>query len=175
MTPPGTDTAYKAKELIEVNGLGQLTLQDQRIFDVLLRAAHCSDLAIPGARFSIPTAALRTQHKANERIEASLGRLQKAVLKIRPADSTDWISAPLLGTTAMRDRRVFYELPSLISGVLSQSMIYAELNTQCLRVMRSKYSYALYQSVALRANLSKKRHEDVSVENLREHWLGIPR
>ena len=175
MTPPGRDTAYKAKELIEVNGLGQLTLQDQRIFDVLLRNAHCMDLAVPRAQFSIPVAALRTQHKANDRIEASLGRLQKTNLKLRAADSSDWIAAPLLGTAGVCDKRVFYELPTLISEVLSKSMIYAELNTQCLRVMRSKYSYALYQSVALRANLSRKRHEKVTVENLREHWLGIPR
>ena len=78
-------TAYgaemiKPNELIEIKGSGPLTLQDRRIFNVLLNNAWGKSIINHGEVFTIDTAELKETDQKNQRLKRSLRRLMTTVI-----------------------------------------------------------------------------------------------
>lgn len=188
---PRNDEMVKAAELIEIRGLSSLTLNDRKIYDLLLRNAHGADLAKTESRYTIRLSQLRhTGNHANSRIKESLLRLMGTIVEVHSTDGVmERVSQiALLGKNTMVDKVkrkpsvsaeratrsgwLEYQLDPELALLLGASRRWARLNMSCLLAIKSGYSYALYQQVSALLNRDRQ-YETVPLEIAREQWLGV--
>ena len=165
----------KPSELIELRGTGPLTLQDRRIFNLLIENAWGPRIAEPGRTFTIETTALKGEDESNTRLVETVERLMRTIVKTRDAHGNE-TRLQLLSTNTLKttvNRGTFeYSFPPRLAELLKDSTIFAKLDLEVMRSFSSKYAFALYEAVSRRVRLRHVFTEDLSLDDLRE-LLGV--
>lgn len=177
---PGPDDFPKAGELIDVRGIGQLSLHDRRVFNLLYQHAGqhiCDDID-----HTIPIAELRGSHKGGERVKDSVLALMRTVVEV-PVTGRDGKSAtklvPLLSDTTICDDddnptgEVVYSLSKGMRAIIKDSTHWGRVRGAVMFAFTSKYALALYELVCKRIGLKHKWQEDFGIEDIRA-LLGVP-
>src|SRR6201995_868778 len=158
---PDEHMLIKPGELIDIVELSPLTLQDRRIYNLLILNAWDS-ITEPKEHY-IHKRDLRGTHHTNERVGESLMRLMGAIAIVRierdagdgrgPEAFTRRVQL-LSGTEeAIRnDGLVYYSFPAAVRGIILESSQYARLQKQVMFAFSSKYALALYEMVQKRGN-----------------------
>lgn len=177
--PSGDDFA-KARELIEIRGTGELSLQDRRVMNVLYANAGqrlCDDVF-----HAISIAELRGNHKGSERIKDSILRLMKTVVQV-PVTGRNGKAATkrvqvLSDTTTSDDEddptgQVIYSFSKGMREIIKDSTLWGRVRTAVVFAFTSKYSLALYELITARINLKHIWQEEFALEDFRA-LLGVP-
>jgi hypothetical protein len=177
--PNGGDFA-KARELIEIRGTGDMTLQDRRVMNVLYANAGqqlCDDVA-----HVISLAKLRGTHKGGERVKDSIIRLMKTVVQMpvigRNGKPATKLVQVLSDTTTSDDEndpsgQVVYSFSKGMRDIIKDSTLWGRVRTAVIFAFTSKYSLTLYELITARINLKHVWQEEFSLEDLRA-LLGVP-
>ena len=171
----------KPGELIDIVELSPLTLQDRRIYNLLILNAW--DSITEPKEHRIHKRDLRGTHNVNDRVGESLLRLMGAVAQLRIERDAGEGEGPetftrrvqlLAGTeeSARSDGLVFYSFPAAVRGIIRESSQYARLQKQVMFAFSSKYALALYEMVQKRGNMKFKTSEEFPVERFRA-LLGV--
>jgi len=162
----------KPRELIEIKGAGPLGLLDRRNFNILLDKAWGKELLQPHHQFTIDTSELRHGSANNQKMKASLRKLQQTLVVVTKANG-DEVTSQLLGSTRVKaNGDLTFSFPYELSGLLKDSSVFAKLDLEVMKSFSSKYAFALYEQVSRRINLSYQMTEDLSVQELRD-LLGV--
>ena len=162
----------KPNELIEIKGSGQLTLQDRRVFNVLLNNAWGKSIINHGEVFTIDTSELKEANQTNQRLKRSLRRLMTTVIVATKSNGDD-VETQLLGSRRITPAGVMtYSFPNELAEVLKDSSVFAKLDLEVMRSFSSKYAFALYEAIARRINLRHKFTEELDIEDMRD-LLGV--
>jgi hypothetical protein len=178
---PDEHMLIKPGELIDIVELSPLTLQDRRIYNLLILNAWNS-ITEP-KEHSIHKRDLRGSHNVNDRVGESLIRLMGAVAQLRiERDAGEGNGLEtftrrvqlLAGTeeSARSDGLVYYSFPAAVRGIIRESSQYARLQKQVMFAFSSKYALALYEMVQKRGNLKYKTSEEFPVDRFRA-LLGV--
>lgn len=178
---PNEHMLIKPGELIDIVELSPLTLQDRRIYNLLILNAW--DSITEPKEHRIHKRDLRGSHHTNERVGDSLLRLMGAVAQLRierDAGEGEGVETftrrvqLLAGTeeSARSDGIVFYSFPAAVRGIIKQSSQYARLQKQVMFAFSSKYALALYEMVQKRGNMKFKTSEEFPVDRFRA-LLGV--
>jgi hypothetical protein len=174
------DDFAKARELIEIRGTGNLSLQDRRVMNVLYANAGqrlCDDVF-----HTIRIVELRGSHKGSERVKESILRLMKTVVQVpvtgrngKPATKLVQI---LSDTTTSDDEddpsgQIMYSFSKGMRDIIKDSTLWGRVRTAVIFSFTSKYSLALYELITARINLKHVWQQELSVEDLRA-LLGVP-
>ena len=171
----------KPGELIDIVELSPLTLQDRRIYNLLILNAW--DSITEPKEHRIHKRDLRGSHNVNDRVGDSLLRLMGAVAQLRierDAGEGDGLETftrrvqLLAGTeeSARGNGIVYYSFPAAVRGIIRESSQYARLQKQVMFAFSSKYALALYEMVQKRGNLKFKTSEEFPVDRFRA-LLGV--
>ena len=173
---PRQGEMIKPGEIIGI-GLEGWSLADRRTWNLLLMNAWSERLENPNADFTISLHELRGLHDSNDRVRASLEKLQTTLVSVRMPDGRRRTVQMLGGTDIDDDERtdgvLTYDFHRKLVPLLRQSEIYARMETKILSAFTSKYSLALYEAISARINLHKSS-EEMSLDTLRQ-WLGVER
>ena len=173
---PDEHMLIKPGELIDIVELSPLTLQDRRIYNLLILNAW--DSITEPKEHRIHKRDLRGTHHTNERVgrkpAAPHGRGRAAAHRARrrrgrgPETFTRRVQL-LAGTeeAARSDGIVFYSFPAAVRGIIRESSQYARLQKQVMFAFSSKYALALYEMVQKRGNLKFKTSEEFPVDRFR--------
>ena len=166
----------KPGEIVAVEGVESWTLAERRIWNLLLVNAWSDRLEDPAAEFIIPLAELRGNHDSNDRLRASLRKLQTTLVLARLPNGRTRTVQMLGGADLDDDDRtegqLAYEFSKKLVPLLRDSEIYARMEVKVLSAFTSKYSLHLYEALAARVNL-RKTAETLDLVTLRQ-WLGVP-
>ena len=162
----------KPYELIEIKGAGALTLQDRRVFNLLLNNAWGKTIVIAGEEFSIATSQLKAKGQNNQNLRKSIRKLMQTVIVTVRADGAN-IETQLLGSRIITTAGIMtYSFPNHLTDVLKDSSVFAKLDLEVMRLFSSKYAFALYEAIARRINLKHKFNEELNIEEMRT-LLGV--
>lgn len=154
------DGFVKPGELIDIRGGSELSLQDRRIFNLLVQNSW-SEIA-EDKEHKIAIAKLRgLRHKGSERVADSLDRLMTTLVKIpttlngEPAVTTTLL---LVDTTQTIDEDspsaiLLYNFPKKMREIIANSRYWGRIKAYVMFSFSSKYALALYEAVCLRGNL----------------------
>jgi len=173
---PDEHMLIKPGELIDIVELSPLTLQDRRIYNLLILNAW--DSITEPKEHRIHKRELRGSHNVNDRVGDSLLRLMGAVAQLRIERDAGEGNGPetftrrvqlLAGTeeSARSDGIIYYSFPAAVRGIIRESSQYARLQTHVMFAFSSKYALALYEMVQKRGNLKFKTSEEFPVERFR--------
>lgn len=172
---PALGEMLKPAELIELRGIGPLTLQDRRVFNLLIDNAWHKGIASPEKEFTISTALLKPPNDTTARVADTVERLMRTIVRTRDADGGE-TRLQLLSTNTIRTTAnggtLSYSFPRRLAELLADSTIFAKLDLQVMRSFSSKYAFSLYEQVARRANLRWKFTEEFDIDGMRE-LLGV--
>lgn len=175
--PDDLSSIVKPEELVDIVEMSPLTLQDRRIYNLLIGNAWNDILSKP--KHTISRKRL-TEHanSNNHDIEASFRRLMSSIVQIRINRNRDGEESvrqiSLLGSNEIGKRsNVSYSFPPDLMEVIKNTQIFARLHTKVMFELSSKYSLALYEFLQRRKNMQYKRFEVFSVEELKG-LLGVP-
>jgi len=162
----------KPNELIQIKGSGPLTLQDRRVFNVLLNNAWGKSIVNPGQQFTISTSELKDVDQTNQRLKRSLRRLMTTII-VAVKENGDDVETQLLGSRRITPSGTMtYSFPNELAEVLKDSSVFAKLDLEVMRSFSSKYAFALYEAIARRINLKHKFNEALDIEDMRD-LLGV--
>ncbi|MBT9246501.1 replication initiation protein (plasmid) [Gemmobacter fulvus] len=174
---PNAESLVKPGELVDLVEVTPLTLNDRRIYNLLLENAwEAIDKPVTHV---IAKAALRGSHNSNDRVGESLERLMSAIVRV----AVIWDGEPaiervqLLGgnlESARGDGLVEYEIPARLRKIIGNSAVFARLQREVMFALSSKYALTLYEMVQKRGNLRWKASEKFTIEALRS-ILGVPK
>jgi len=178
---PDEHMLIKPGELIDIVELSPLTLQDRRIYNLLILNAW--DSIIEPKEHWIHKRELRGSHNVNDRVGESLLRLMGAVAQLRIERDAGEGDGPetftrrvqlLAGTeeSARGNGVVFYSFPAAVRGIIRESSQYARLQRQVMFAFSSKYALALHEMVQKRGNLKFKTSEEFPLDRFRS-LLGV--
>jgi hypothetical protein len=173
---PRRGEAVKPGEIIGIAGLESWSLADRRTWNLLLINAWGDRLEDPSAEFEISLRELKGLHDGNEQVRACLEKLQTTLVHARMPDGR-LRTVQMLGFTDIDDDErvngiLKYDFHRKLVPLLRASEIYARMAVKVLAAFTSKYSIALYEVVALKANL-RRTDQEVPIATLRQ-WLGVP-
>ena len=172
---PGPGEMLKPAELIELRGIGPLTLQDRRVFNLLIENAWGPHLADPNKIFTIATADLRVGGETPARLADTVERLMRVIVKTHDPDGGE-TRLPLLSTNTIRTTAnsgtLTYSFPPRLAELVKESTIFAKLDLEVMRSFSSKYAFALYENVSRRVRLRYKFTEELTIAGMRE-MLGV--
>jgi hypothetical protein len=172
---PAPGEMLKPAELIELRGTGPLTLQDRRVFNLLLENAWGAGIASPEKEFTISTAQLKPPGDTTTRVADTVERLMRTIVRTRDADGGE-TRLQLLSTNTIRTTAnggtLSYSFPRRLAELLADSSIFAKLDLQVMRSFSSKYAFSLYEQIARRAKLRWKFTEELDIDGMRE-LLGV--
>ncbi|MBV8890876.1 MAG: replication initiation protein [Acidobacteria bacterium] len=172
---PDEFSLIKPGELVDVVELSPLTLNDRRIFNLLILNSWESITA--PKEHCIHKRELRGSHNVNARVGDSITRLMGtiAVLEIERAGKPYTRRVQLLSTTDEgheTDGLLFYSFSAALRTIIKNSTQYAKLQKDVMFALSSKYALALYELVQKRGNLKHKTSEEFSLEKFRA-LLGV--
>ena len=170
----------KAGELVELKPSQELTLQDSRIFNLLIENAG------PGiakdAWHEIAIQKLRgPKHRGSERVRDSVKRLMMTLVELPAVDRN---GLPAIRTTALLSDNIAtideddpravlrYKLTETLREIVHNSKYWARLKGFVIFAFGSKYALALYEAVCLRVNRQADR-EFFTVQQFRD-LLHVP-
>lgn len=174
---PNADSIVKPGELVDIVEMMPLTLNDRRIYNLLV--AHAWDEIDQPKKHVIPKRDLQlSDHKGTDRLGDSINRLMSTIVKVRVLQGGVWVTqkVQLLGSNMepeSSDGMVSYEFPSDLRKIIMESTIFARLHRKIMLDLSSKYSLALYEMIQKRGNLNRT-FEEISLEDLRG-FLGVPK
>lgn len=170
----------KAGELIEIRPVQELSLQDRRIFNLLIENA--GPAIAEDVWHEIATMKLRgLAHKGSERVADSLRHLMTTLVEMPAADinglravQTTVLIAENVRTISEDDPKsvVRYKLTETMRRIVSQSRYWGRIKGHVMFAFSSKYALALYEAVCLRINLQVSE-QFFSVEEFRR-LLDVP-
>lgn len=175
---PSAESLIKPGELVDLIEVTPLSLNDRRIYNLLLENAW--DAIDKPVSHIISKAALRGKHNSNDRVGESIERLMSAIVKV----SVNWDGGSaiervqLLGgnTEALRsDGLVEYEIPARLRKIIANSTVFARLQREVMFALSSKYALTLYEMVQKRGNLRWRSSERFSLDALRGILGGAER
>ncbi|MGR3491457.1 MAG: replication initiation protein [Shimia sp.] len=173
---PNADSIVKPGELIDVVEVTPLTLNDRRIYNLLLENAW--DAIDRNVEHVIAKADLRGSHNSNDRVGESIERLMSAIVRVQVTrDGEPHVErVQLLGgniETLRRDGLLHYEIPGRLRRIIGSSTVFARLRREVMFALTSKYALTLYEMVQKRGNLRYRSSETFSLDQLRS-VLGVP-
>lgn len=172
---PRPGEMIKPGEIIGIPGMEGWSLADRRTWNLLLVNAWGDALEDPTADFTIDLRELRGLHDSNDRVRASLEKLQTTLIHARMADGASRTVQMLGGCDIddddREDGRLKYDFHRKLVPLLRRSEIYARMEMKILSSFTSKYALALYEVLALRMNL-RRTIEEVEVGTFRS-MLGV--
>jgi len=170
----------KAGELIHVTGAAHLSLQDRRVFNLLL--AEAGTKACDDVQHRVPICTLRGSHESGDRVKDSIERLMTTLVCIptigrngKPAT----LRVQLLSDTTTSDDdtdptgEVAFAFSPGLRSIIKNSTYWGRLRPQVMFAFTSKYSLALYELTASRVNLKHKDSQIFGMVELRA-LLGVP-
>jgi hypothetical protein len=177
---PNADDFAKARELIEIRGTGNLSLQDRRIMNALY--ANAGQRLCDDVDHVISIADLRGNHKGGERVKDSVRRLMGTTVSVPAFDlkgkpATKMV--PILSDTTVSDDddnpagMVIYSFSKGMRSIIKDSTLWGRVRNSVIFAFTSKYSLALYELISARINLKHMFSEEFTVEDLRA-LLGVP-
>ena len=172
---PTLGEMIKPAELIELRGTGPLTLQDRRVFNLLIENAWGPHIADPGKVFTIATADLKTGDARNSKLEETVERLMRVIVRTQDPDGGETrlqlLSTNTIKTTA-NSGTLSYSFPPRLAELVKESTIFAKLDLEVMHSFSSKYAFALYEHVSRRVRLRYKFTEPLTLEEMRD-MLGV--
>jgi hypothetical protein len=172
---PRPGEMIKPGEIIGIPGMEGWSLADRRTWNLLLVNAWSDRLEDPTADFQIALHELRGLHDSNDRVRASLEKLQTTLIAARMPDgksrTVQMLGACDIDDDERVDGQLRYDFHHKLVPLLRRSEIYARMEMKIISSFGSKYALALYEALALRINLHRSI-EEISIETLR-HWLGV--
>ena len=173
---PSDGEMLKPAELIELRGIGPLTLYDRQVFNRLIEAAWGPEMADPRRKFTISTALLKhPTEPTTRRLVESIERLMRTLVVAPQADGAE-LRMQLLGPnkiqTTANGGTLTYSFPPELAELVRDSSIFAKLDHAVMRSFSSKYAFALYEAVARRVRLRHVFTEDFTVDGIRD-LLGV--
>lgn len=174
---PNADSMVKPGELVDLVEVTPLTLNDRRIYNLLLE--HAWDEIDRPVVHHISKAVLRGTHNSNDRIGESVERLMRAIVKVAVVkDGEPAIErVQLLGGNIeleQPDGLLYFEIPSRLRKIIKNSTVFARLQKEVMFALSSKYALTLYEMVQKRGNLRFKSSEKFTLDELRG-ILGVPK
>ncbi|MBO9467773.1 replication initiation protein [Tropicibacter sp. R15_0] len=174
---PNADSLIKPGELVDLVEVTPLTLNDRRIYNLMLEHAW-EDIDKPVVHH-VSKATLRGSHNSNDRIGESVERLMRAIVKVSVLkDGEPAIErVQLLGGNIeleQPDGMLYYEIPRALRKIIKNSTVFARLQKEVMFALSSKYALTLYEMVQKRGNLRFKSSEKFTLEELRG-ILGVPK
>lgn len=173
---PTHDEAFKPRELIQISGHQQLTLNARRAITVLWHNAHRQGI-VEGRDYTIELSELRPDgHKGSEMVEEAVEALMQTVLRVRfPGGVTRRVQ--FLGGNDMDDPGrpsgvLTYSFDKRLVEMLHDSAIWGRVAIPVLMAFSSKYAVSLYENACQFAHLSHKATERFSLEEFRS-LLGV--
>lgn len=170
------NTFVKPGELIDVIELTPLTLQDRRIYNMLLANAW-HDIEQDKIHVIAKKELRHQSDTVNFRVSKSLDRLMGAFVKVQLERNGKSIiqRISLLGTNEEEHRQdgLFrYQFPAELRDIIKQSTVFARLQKTIMYSFKCKYALALYEIVQKRGQLKYKTYEDFEIETFRG-LLGV--
>lgn len=174
---PNAETLVKPGELVDLVEVTPLTLNDRRIYNLMLEHAW-EDIDKP-VTHHISKAALRGSHNSNDRIGESIERLMRAIVKVAVIkDGQPAIErVQLLGGNIELenpDGMLYFEFPRALRRIIQDSTVFARLQKEVMFALSSKYALTLYEMVQKRGNLRFKSQEKFTIDEIRG-ILGVPK
>jgi len=172
---PDEYSLIKPGELVDIVELSPLTLQDRRIYNLLILNAW--DSITEPKEHRIHKRELRGTHHTSERVMESVERLMGAIARVqierdgKPAMRRVQLLAL---TEEINDAEglLYYSFHAGLRVIIKQSSQYARLQKQVLLTLSSKYALALYEMVQKRGNLKHKTSEEFPLDRFRA-LLGV--
>lgn len=173
---PNAETLVNPGELIDVVEVTPLTLNDRRIYNLLLENAW--DAIDKNVEHVISKADLRGSHNSNDRVGQSIERLMSAIVRVKTMrDGAPHVErVQLLGgnvESLKRDGLLHYEIPARLRRIIEDSTVFARLKREVMFALTSKYALTFYEIVQKRGNLKYISKERFKLEELRG-FLGVP-
>jgi plasmid replication initiation protein len=175
--PDNLASIVKPEELVDIVEMSPLTLNDRRIFNILL--GHAWNDMMEQDKHKISRKALAGYVDSNNQdIAASLRRLMSAIVQIRiPKNQNGKESIrqiALLGSNEieLQGTTIFYSFPPELKKIVANTKVFARIHTDVMFQLSSKYSLALYEFLQRRKNLQHINHEILSIDEVRG-WFGI--
>ena len=172
---PDEHSLIKPGELVDIVEMSPLTLQDRRIYNLLILNAW--DSITEPKEHCIHKRELRGSHNVNDRVMESVERLMGAIARVqiirdgKPATRRVQLLA-LTEEVNDADGLFYYSFHAGLRVIIKQSSQYARLQKQVLLTLSSKYALALYEMVQKRGNLKHKFSEEFTVDHFRS-LLGV--
>jgi hypothetical protein len=172
---PDEFSLIKPGELVDVVEIVPLTLQDRRIYNLLILNAW-SRITEP-IEHCLHKRELRGSHNVNDRIGDSINRLMGAlaVVKVMRDGKPYTRKVQLLAPTDESDDAdglLYYSFHAGLRAIIKQSSQFARLQKDVMFAFSSKYALALYEMVQKRGNLQHKWSEEFPLERFRA-LLGV--
>lgn len=174
------DGFAKAGELIEIHPTQELTLQDRRIFNLLIENAG-PQLAGDGWH-EIALLKLRgPRHKGSERVVDSLRRLMTTLVEVPAGEingleavATTVLIAENIRTVNEDDPRSLlrYKFTETLRRIVANSRYWGRVKAYVMFAFSSKYALTLYEALCLRINLQVSE-QNFTVEEFRR-LLDVP-
>jgi len=174
---PRSREAIKPAELIQVTGHHELTLNARRAITILWYHAHLQGVQ-EGQDYTIEVDDLKTDgHKGYEMVEEAVEALMRTILTLRLPDGKTR-RVQFLGGNDLDDPDrpagvLTYSFDKRLIEVLKDSTIWGKIALPVLMAFTSKYAVSLYENLAQFTNLSKKIHQDYTLDEFRA-LLGVP-
>lgn len=162
----------KPEELIDIIEMSPLTLNDRRIFNLLLGHAW-NDVANKDMYVISRYDLVKYVESNNQDISACLRRLMSAIVQIKISNNRNGKEAirqiSLLGSNEIETNgaEIYYRFPPELVNIIKNTEIFARIHTDVMFQLTSKYSLALYEFIQKRCNLTHVKYEIVSIEALR--------
>ena len=175
--PENLSSIVKPEELVDIVEMSPLTLQDRRMYNLLIGNAW-NDI-FKQTNHSISRKKLTEYSNSNNNdIEASLRRLMASIVQIKIRSNRDGESSvrqiALLGSNEIGKRsNITYSFPPELVHIIKQTQIFARLHTKVMFQLSSKYALVLYEFLQRRRNLNFINSETLTVEEVRGR-LGVP-
>lgn len=171
-----SDQAIKPRELVQITGHQNLSLNARRAITILWHHAHMQGVEV-GKPYTIELSELRSEsNRSMEQVEDAIEQLMTTILYIRRADgSTDRVQ--FLGGTNIsnvnRPRGVItFYLDTLLVNILKDSSIWAKIAVPVLMAFTSKYTVSLYENACQWLGLEFKTIQEFTLEEIRD-MMGV--
>lgn len=172
------DGFVKPGELVDIRAGADLSLQDRRIFNLLIENAW-SEIG-EDKTHKIAISRLRgPRHKGGERVAESVKSLMTSLVEVPTTleGKSAIFATQLLGeTTRMIDEDspsavLLYSFPKGLRRIIQDSRYWGRVKAYVMFSFTSKYALALYEALCLRANL-RVNEQAFSVDGFRD-ILGV--
>src|SRR5271170_3009913 len=173
---PDEYSLIKPGELVDVVELSPLTLQDRRVYNLLILNAW--EKITEPVEHCIHKRDLRGSHNVNDRVGESVERLMAAIARVqvvrdgKPFLRRVQLLAPTDEEINRADGLLYYSFHAGLRAIIKQSSQFARLQKDVMFSFTSKYALALYEIVQKRGNLKHKTSEEFSVDKFRS-LLGV--
>lgn len=174
--PQDLSSIVKPEELVDVVEMTPLTLQDRRIYNLLIGNAW-NKILNTSAHVIERKELTSYVNSNNQDIASSLRRLMSAIVQVKIRHNRNGEASirqiALLGTNEIeRDGEIKYSFPAELVKIIENTQVFARLHTKVMFELSSKYSLALYEFLQKRGNLQYKNSEKLTVDEVRG-LLGV--